>query len=60
MFPDYSEVNGTNYWNPITCRTFPLLPMEPKLDESQKEAIGHALSKQVALIQGPPGSIQHK
>lgn len=56
---DFSSVfpsMGTrSLWNPVAGDPFPLLPNDPPLDASQKEAIKLALSNELSIIQGPPG-----
>jgi hypothetical protein len=42
-------------WNPLAGEVFPLLPNNPPLDVSQKEAIKQAISNELCIIQGPPG-----
>lgn len=42
-------------WNPVAGDPFPILPADPPLDARQKDAIKQALSKELCLIQGPPG-----
>ena len=55
VFPRFEQVHGTAYWNPLQTPKLSSLPIDPPLDKSQVEAIELALSKRLAIIQGPPG-----
>ena len=54
VFPSIRPTHwdATDYSSP-----FPDLPTDPPLDLSQREAIKLALTKELAIIQGPPGSM---
>lgn len=56
VFPDFEDMHGTKYWNPLLQPAIPELPDNPSLDASQIKAMELALSKSIAVIQGPPGT----
>ena len=51
----FPSMGTRSLWNPVAGDPFPLLPNDPPLDASQKEAIKLALSNELSIIQGPPG-----
>lgn len=55
VFPGFEAATGSQYWDPRTTRALPEFECNPPLDQSQVAAITLALSKGLALIQGPPG-----
>ena len=55
VFPD-GGFSRVNHWNACGTTPFPSLLADPPLDKKQMEAIQLALSKEIALIQGPPGT----
>ena len=57
VFPNFpANENGVKVWNPLQSQgKLADFPSDPRLDKSQRDAIACALSKKLALIQGPPG-----
>ena len=57
VFPNFpSNEYGDKVWNPLQSKgKLADFPSDPRLDKSQRDAIACALSKKLALIQGPPG-----
>ena len=57
VFPDFERTNGTKYWSPLKNPDgLSIRSEQVTLDVSQQKAIQLALSKRLAIIQGPPGT----
>lgn len=56
VFPNFERINGTKFWDPVSKHSFPSLPSDRPLNNSQEQAIKLALSNSFAVIQGPPGN----
>ena len=57
VFPEYPEnADGEKVWDPLATKgILGNFKSSPALDKSQRDAIALALSKRLAIIQGPPG-----